>query len=137
MDEANGIRKGEALDWDKLNIYIRKVIPDLIGEMSVAQFHGGHANLTYLIKFGKNEFILRRPPFGKIAPGAHDMQREYRVLSKLYKFYPPAPRAYHYCENEEIIGAPFVLLERKKGVVDTKEYGIYGNMKYILMSLLI
>ena len=117
MDQAKEVRKGEALDWAKLEPYLRTHIPELSGEMSVAQFHGGHANLTYLLTFGDTELVLRRPPFGKIAPGAHDMKREYKVLSKLYKHFLPAPRAYHLCEEESIIGAKFVVLERKHGVV--------------------
>lgn len=117
MDIAKSVRKGEALDWEKLEPYLRKQLPELQGEMSVAQFHGGHANLTYLLTFGDTELVLRRPPFGKIAPGAHDMKREYRVLSKLYKYFDPAPRAYHLCEDESIVGAKFVLIERKRGVV--------------------
>ena len=117
MDNAKEVRKGENLDWDTLEKYLRAHIPDLKGEMSVGQFHGGHANLTYLIKFGDQELVLRRPPFGKIAPGAHDMKREYRVLSKLYKYYPQAPRAFHLCEDDAIIGAKFVVMERRSGVI--------------------
>jgi len=89
--------------------------------MSVAQFHGGHANLTYLIKFGDKDLVLRRPPFGKIAPGAHDMKREFRVLSKLYKVFSRAPQAYHLCEDESVIGAKFVVIEKCTGVVVRKE----------------
>jgi len=117
MDVAKEIRKGESLDWDKLEGYLKSEIPELEGKMEVAQFHGGHANLTYEIKFGETELVLRRPPFGKIAPGAHDMKREYKVLSKLYKHFPRAPRAYHLCEDESVIGARFVVMERRKGVV--------------------
>lgn len=117
MDTAKEVRNGEHLDWDKLEQHLRTELPELKGEMKVAQFHGGHANLTYLLTFGETELVLRRPPFGKIAPGAHDMKREYRVLSKLYTHFSPAPRAYHLCEEEDIIGAKFVVIERKKGVV--------------------
>ena len=118
MDTAKEIRKGEELDWEQLEIYLRTNLPEKIrGFMKVSQFHGGHANLTYLIKFPTAELIVRRPPFGKIAPGAHDMKREYRVLSKLYKVFPEAPRAYLFCDDDSIIGAPFVVTERKQGVV--------------------
>ncbi len=117
MDTAKEVRKGENLNWKILEDYLRIQLPQLKGIMTVQQFHGGHANLTYLLKFGEKELVLRRPPFGKIAPGAHDMGREYRVLSKLYKFFSPAPQAYHYCEDDSIIGAKFVIVERKKGVV--------------------
>lgn len=117
MDKAGNVRKGEQLNWEKLESYLRAELPELKGKMSVQQFHGGHANLTYLINFGETELVVRRPPFGKIAPGAHDMKREYKVLSKLYKHFQPAPRAYHLCEDDSVIGAKFVVLERKQGVV--------------------
>ncbi len=117
MDKAKDIRKGEELQLENIEQYLRSTIEGLSGEMSVKQFHGGHANLTYLFKFGERELVLRRPPFGKIAPGAHDMKREFRVLSKLYKQYPAAPRAFSYCEDESIIGAKFVVMERRTGVV--------------------
>ena len=117
MDSANEVRKGEELDWSKLSDYLIANVEEIRGSMEVKQFHGGHANLTYLLQFGEREFVLRRPPFGKIAPGAHDMHREYKVLSKLYKHFDPAPRAYHYCEDEAIIGAPFVIMQRCTGTV--------------------
>lgn len=117
MKDVHEVRPSEQLDWEKLEAYLKNAMPNLGGKMQVGQFHGGHANLTYLIKFGELELVLRRPPFGKIAPGAHDMKREYRVLSKLYRHFPQAPRAYHFCEDEEIVGAKFVVMERCKGVV--------------------
>jgi aminoglycoside phosphotransferase (APT) family kinase protein len=117
MDLADAVRKGEELDWKKIEDYLRVQMPDLSGEMRVGQFHGGHANLTYLLRFGDRELVLRRPPFGKIAPGAHDMKREYKVLSKLYKFFPQAPRAFLLCEDESIAGSKFIIIERRTGVV--------------------
>ena len=117
MDEAKAVREHEVLDWENLEIYLRESLPELTGKMMVAQFHGGHANLTYLLRFGDKELVLRRPPFGVIAPGAHDMKREYRVLSKLHQHFSPAPRAYHLCLDEEIIGAMFVVMERRHGVL--------------------
>jgi len=120
LDKPQEIREGEQLDWDKLEVYLRENVEQLSGDFSVQQFHGGHANLTYQIKFGDQEYVLRRPPFGKLAPGTHSMKREYRVLSKLYEFYPEAPRAYHLCEDADIVGAEFVFMERKNGVIIRK-----------------
>ncbi len=117
MKDTTQIRPGEELDWQTLDPYLRNAMPELAGEMSVEQFPGGHANLTYLVRFGDRELVVRRPPFGKIAPGTHDMKREYRVLSKLYKFFPQAPRAFHLCEDESILGASFIVMERRTGVV--------------------
>ena len=117
MPDYAAIRPGEALDWESLEAYLRPLLPGAEGPFSVAQFHGGHANLTYLVRFGEREFVLRRPPFGKIAPGAHDMRREYRVLSALHPFFAPAPRAHLLCVNDAVIGADFVVMERRSGVV--------------------
>jgi aminoglycoside phosphotransferase (APT) family kinase protein len=111
------IRPGEALDWPRLEAYLRTAMPELAGDFSVAQFHGGHANLTYMISFGERELVLRRPPFGRIAPGAHDMKREYRVLHGLPDHFAPAPRALHLCMDHEVIGADFVVMERREGIV--------------------
>ena len=72
---------------------MRAGIPDLTGEMETLQFPNGAANLTYLLRFGDTELVLRRPPFGVVAPGAHDMKREYRVLSRLWQIFDRAPRA--------------------------------------------
>ena len=117
MSELGPVRPKEQLDWKRLEQYLRTELPDLVGGMNVQQFYGGHANLTYLLTFGERELVLRRPPFGKIAPGAHDMKREFRVLSKLWAHYGPAPRAYVYGEDPTVIGAPFVVMERCTGVV--------------------
>ena len=117
MAELGAVRPQEELDWVQLAAYLKAQLPDLNGDLHVQQFYGGHANLTYLLTFETQTFVLRRPPFGKLAPGAHDMKREYRVLSKLNAHYAPAPHAYHYCDDAAIIGAPFVLMERRTGTV--------------------
>ncbi len=117
MPDHAPIRPGEELAWPRLETYLRKEMPGLSGDFTVAQFHGGHANLTYLLRFGAQELVLRRPPFGKIAPGAHDMRREFRVLHGLNPFFAPAPRAHLLCTDPAIIGSDFVVMERREGVV--------------------
>ncbi len=88
------------------------------GTPLVTQFGGGKANLTYLLTFPDgSELVMRRPPLGPVAPGAHDMSREYRVLSRLWKAFDKAPRAVAFCDDESVIGAPFFLMERRPGVV--------------------
>ncbi|MCP9235743.1 phosphotransferase family protein [Lewinella sp. JB7] len=111
------IRPGEELPLDRLENYLRRQLPELSGTFSVRQFHGGHANLTYKLTFGDRELVLRRPPFGTIAPGAHDMRREYRILSRLPTYFAPAPRAHLLCTDHEVIGADFVVMERRHGTV--------------------
>ena len=79
--------------------------------LKVRQFGGGAANLTYLLQFGdSHEYVLRRPPLGPVAKSAHDMKREYTVLSKLYKKFPFSPRAFLYCSDFDIIGSDFFIL---------------------------
>jgi aminoglycoside phosphotransferase (APT) family kinase protein len=110
-------RPEERLERSRLEPYLRRRLEGAEGALSVRQFGGGHADLTYLLRFGENEFVLRRPPLGPVPPGAHDVAREYRVLSRLYRAYPLAPRALHLCEDESVIGAPFVIEERRHGFV--------------------
>lgn len=115
--ETAPVRPGEELDWDALEAYLRANLPELSGAFSVLQFPNGAANLTYLLRFGDTELVLRRPPFGVVAPGAHDMKREYRVLSKLWAIFDRAPRAYLFCDDHSVIGADFVVMERRTGEV--------------------
>ena len=110
-------RPDERLDTTRLEPYLREHLPRADGKLSVAQFHGGKANLTYLLRFGDSEFVLRRPPLGPIPPGAHDMRREHRVLSALSRCYRLAPRSLLLCEDETIIGAVFIVEERRVGFV--------------------
>jgi aminoglycoside phosphotransferase (APT) family kinase protein len=111
------VREGEQLDQGVVEAYLRKHIPDLEGRMEVLQFPGGHANLTYQIRFGAREFVLRRPPLGPLAPRSHDMAREYRVLSALQGRFAAAPRAYLLCEDPGVLGATFIVMERCRGSV--------------------
>jgi aminoglycoside phosphotransferase (APT) family kinase protein len=118
--ELGTVRTGEDLDWRAIETYLRDGLPsdlDLSGDFEVLQFPNGAANLTYMLRFGDTELVLRRPPFGVLAPGAHDMKREYRVLSVLWKIFPKAPRAYLFCEDHEIAGADFFVMERRRGEV--------------------
>jgi aminoglycoside phosphotransferase (APT) family kinase protein len=115
------MRPDERLDTARVGEYLRGKLPGVEGLPEILQFEGGKANLTYLLRYavpgGVREFVLRRPPLGPVAPKAHDMERESRVLSVLYQAYPLAPRAYHYCGDPAILGAPFFVMERRKGIV--------------------
>jgi aminoglycoside phosphotransferase (APT) family kinase protein len=110
-------RPDERLDTSRLEPYLRERLPGVDGKLFVAQFHGGKANLTYLLRFGEREFVLRRPPLGPIPPGAHDMRREHRVLSALNQNYRLAPQSLLLCDDESIIGAVFIIEERRIGFV--------------------
>jgi aminoglycoside phosphotransferase (APT) family kinase protein len=110
-------RPDERLETGRLEPWLRAHLPGAEGKLSVRQFGGGKANLTYLLRFGANEFVLRRPPLGPVPPGAHDMAREHRVLSRLWRRYPPAPKSLLLCEDASLIGAVFIVEERRHGFV--------------------
>jgi aminoglycoside phosphotransferase (APT) family kinase protein len=114
--ELAPVRPGEELDWDSLARYLGPRL-DLDGPLTVLQFPNGSANLTYLLRFGDRHLVLRRPPFGRIAPGAHDMRREHRVLSRLWRAYDRAPRSYLFCDDHSVVGSDFVVLEYRTGEV--------------------
>lgn len=120
LPELDRVRPGEDLDWEAIEVHLRQHLPpelDLDGGFEVLQFPNGSANLTYLIRFGSTELVLRRPPFGTLAPGAHDMKREFRVLSVLWQIFDKAPRAYLFCDDPEIAGADFFVMDRVVGEV--------------------
>ncbi len=115
--ETAAVRPGEELPVAVLEAYLSQRLPDASGPLVVEQFPHGHSNLTYLLHKGDKEFVLRRPPFGNQVKTAHDMGREFRVLSRLSAVYPPAPKPHFYCEDTSVLGAPFYVMERRKGVI--------------------
>lgn len=117
IDGAKDVRQGEELDVERLRAYLSKVLPDVEGALTVRQFPRGHSNLTYLLDVGGRELVLRRPPFGASVKTAHDMGREYRILSGLAPVYDRAPKPLAYCEDADVLGAPFYVMQRVAGVI--------------------
>lgn len=111
----------DGIDTRRLSEYLRSKL-DLSDEFELLQFPGGHSNMAYLLKWPDRELVLKRAPPGPKAKSAHDMGREYRVLSALHGTYPFAPRAYDYCEDDSIVGSPFCVMERISGVIVRREY---------------
>ena len=117
IDSPSEIRHGEEFALEKLKTYLSKnnIHAD---SLSIKQFPSGYSNLTYFLKTSSKEFVLRRPPFGaKSLQGGHDMFREYNVLKNLKSQFTKVPDVYLYCDNNEIIGAPFYLMERVEGYI--------------------
>jgi aminoglycoside phosphotransferase (APT) family kinase protein len=121
VDQPAAIRPGEELPLLPLESFLLKSFPGSTGPLGVAQFPSGHSNLTYLVHLGDREMVLRRPPFGSQVKTAHDMGREFRVLSKLHAAYPAAPRVLLYCDDLSILGAPFYVMERLCGIILRKD----------------
>ena len=117
MADLIPVRPDERFDEARLANYLAGRLPGSDHAPVVSQFGGGAANLTYLLDYGAHEYVLRRPPLGPVAASAHDMSREYRVLSVLWRALPYAPRAFLFCEDDAVIGAPFFVMERRHGVI--------------------
>jgi len=119
--ELIDVRPDEGFDESRLSAFLRGNLEGAEGPLTVRQFGGGHANLTYCLRFGEGasarEYVLRRPPLGPVAKSAHDMHREWRALSRLWRRFDKAPRAYLYCDDPGIIGAEFLVMERRHGIV--------------------
>jgi aminoglycoside phosphotransferase (APT) family kinase protein len=115
------VREDERIDVLQVETFLRGKLPGTDRSLSIRQFGGGAANLTYLLDYGSHEYVLRRGPLGPVAATAHDMHREYRVLSVLYQVFPKAPRAFLYHDDPEVAGAPFLVMQRKQGVVVRRE----------------
>ncbi|MBI4950906.1 MAG: phosphotransferase family protein [Myxococcales bacterium] len=116
-DEPAEVRAGERLDEARLATYLAGVMGADPGPLVVQQFPKGHSNLTYLVRAGTREWVLRRAPFGAQVKTAHDMLREHTILAALAPVYPLAPRPVAYCADEGVLGAPFYLMERVRGVI--------------------
>ena len=118
LDDAAGVpRPGEELDTGRLADFLKEERPDLRGPIEVRQFSSGHSNLTYLVRIGTEELVLRRPPFGKKPKSGHDMHREWVVLSALNRHFPYVPEPIAFCGDESVLGAPFFLMRRIRGVI--------------------
>jgi aminoglycoside phosphotransferase (APT) family kinase protein len=119
-DDPRPVRAGEELDVGRLQAFLDGAL-GARGAVEVLQFPGGHSNLTYLVRHGDQEYVVRRPPFGSKVKSAHDMGREYAVLSKLAAVYDKAPRPLALCDDEAVLGATFYVMERRRGVILRKE----------------
>lgn len=116
LDRPAAPRAGEELDAERLGVYLRHELGS-DGPPAIEQFRRGFSNLTYSVRVGGRDLILRRPPFGAEIGPAHDMGREHRILAALAAVYPKAPRPVAYCQDAAVLGAPFYLMERVRGVI--------------------
>ena len=120
-DEATAIRQGEELDILKLREYLDVHLGKAEGEVRLHQFPSGNSNLTYLLKWGNTEYVLRRPPFGTKAKSAHDMSREFRILSRLQPHYSYCPKVILFADDPQVMGSDFYLMERLEGIIVRKD----------------
>lgn len=117
IDQPDEVREEERLDAQRLGDFLARAFPGAPGPVAVRQFRKGHSNLTYLVRFGGREAVLRRAPRGANVKSAHDMGREFAILTALEKVYPRVPRPLAFCDDTEVLGTPFYLMERVSGVI--------------------
>jgi aminoglycoside phosphotransferase (APT) family kinase protein len=121
QDQTTAVRPGEELELAKLDPFLRSHFPNESGPLIIRQYPSGHSNLTYAIQLGHREMVLRRPPFGSKVKTAHDMGREFRVLSKLHAHYSPAPHVLLFCDDVSVVGAPFYVMDPIHGTILRKD----------------
>ncbi|HEY7350766.1 MAG TPA: phosphotransferase family protein [Ktedonobacterales bacterium] len=118
LEETIPVRADEAFNIQAVETYLRSHLTEIgAGALVVRQFPAGASNLTYLLQIGAWEGVLRRPPLGPVPPRAHDMGRECRLLQRTNPVFPLAPKPYFFCDDLSVIGAPFYVMERRRGVV--------------------
>lgn len=138
IEKSKTIQSDEALHIPRLYEFLRTHLDDAVDstDFSVERFPQGYSNLTYLLHFGQQELVLRRPPIGANVKSGHDMGREYKLLTGLYPIYPKVPRTILYSDDPSILGAPFYIMERVKGVVIQKEPPTGTTLSSTLMERL-
>jgi aminoglycoside phosphotransferase (APT) family kinase protein len=129
------------LDLSKLAGYLRDQRPDLLaGTLSATLLPGGRSNLTYAVSDGQRELVLRRPPLAHIQASAHDMGREFRVISALGPTPVPVPHAELLCQDPSVIGAPFYLMERSRGIAYRRRSDILAlgpdTLRHLMFDLI-
>ena len=117
--DTTPVRPGEELNVAALADWLFGKIAGAERGIEVEQFPGGHSNLTYLVRMNGDgrEYVLRRAPLGPVAPKAHDMAREFRVLQMLHPHFGEAPEVFYLCENPAVLGSVFFLMERRQGLI--------------------
>lgn len=116
-DQPAEVRAEDSFDVAAVHGWLESQVDGLAGLPEVRQFPGGASNLTYLLRYPGRDLILRRPPVGRKAASAHDMKREYRVQRRLRPVYPYVPNVLALCEDHEVLGSDFYVMERIAGII--------------------
>ncbi len=123
MSETSPVRSGEHIDAERLRKYLEPHLGPWPSEpLRITQFVHGRSNLTYLLQVGDWQAVLRRPPYGTLAPRSHDMAREFAWLQAIHPVFPWAPNPLWLCTDPEVIGATFLVMEKLPGVVVAERF---------------
>lgn len=124
VDTAGAIRDGEELDLEALKQHLEPILGASVARLQINQFPGGFSNLTYLLSNGSEKWVLRRPPFGSQVKSAHDMSREFKILSAIKDVFPYGPKPVHFCEDRGVLGCDFYLMTYIEGLVIRRDYPV-------------
>jgi aminoglycoside phosphotransferase (APT) family kinase protein len=116
IDEPAALRAEDAPDLAALDAWLQAQVPGLTGEPTLAQYAGGASNLTFLVAYPGRELVVRTPPRGRKSAGSHDMGREALVMTALAGHFP-VPPVVAQCHDTEVIGQPFYVMDRVRGVI--------------------
>jgi aminoglycoside phosphotransferase (APT) family kinase protein len=122
IDGASGVRDEDSFDVEAVRTWLAGQGTELAADVEVKQFGGGASNLTYSLRDGSHDLILRRPPSGQKAKGAHDMDREYRIQDGLAEVFPLVPEMVALCQDESVIGAEFYVMQRVDGIIPRRDF---------------
>ncbi|MFC3094431.1 phosphotransferase family protein [Alteromonas sediminis] len=120
LDKASRVRDGEALNIDAVNAWLQQQGITHTGLPEVTQYTGGASNWTYCLTYPDSEYILRRAPAGTKAKGAHNMEREYQLQKALKPVYPYVPDMFAFCDDPDVIGTDFYVMEKLTGIIPRK-----------------
>ncbi len=116
------MRDEDSFDVEAVAAWLREHAGGPDGTPEVRQFSGGASNLTYLLSYPGRDLILRRPPAGVKAAGAHDMGREFTIQSALAPLFPYVADMVGLCTDASVIGSDFYVMERLEGVIPRKDF---------------
>jgi aminoglycoside phosphotransferase (APT) family kinase protein len=122
IDGASAVRDEDRFDVDAVRTWLAERGTELAEDVEVAQFGGGASNLTYSLRDGSHDLILRRPPSGQKARGAHDMGREFRIQDGLRDVFPLVPEMVALCDDESVIGSEFYVMKRVEGIIPRRDF---------------
>ncbi|MFT4008687.1 MAG: phosphotransferase family protein [Nocardioidaceae bacterium] len=112
---SRSLQAPPGLDIDRIGQWLAANVADAEADVTATLIEGGKSNLTYIVTDGQRDWIVRRPPLGHVLATAHDMAREYRVMTALRDTSVPVPRTLGLCEDTSVIGAPFYVMQRCPG----------------------
>ncbi len=122
IDGASDVREEDTFDLEAVRTWLAGQGTELSDGVEVQQFGGGASNLTYSLRDESHDLILRRPPNGRKAKGAHDMGREYRIQDGLAEVFPLVPKMVALCQDESVIGTDFYVMQRVDGITPRRDF---------------